>query len=296
MKKKFFMSICTLLFAAALLFTGCGSSSGSQGNSSGSESDTVSASGESSSSSEKKKGTLKCAIELSYPPFDTTDEKGNPTGIDVDLIKAFGDYAGYDITIQDTSWDGLIPALQTGKADLVISAMSVTEERDELVDFSDPYAIAKIAILASADSKAQKDTDFDSKDITIAVKDGTVGHIYAKEHFPKAALTVLTDESACINEVLQGKADGFIYDELTCTNYHEDNPDKTKCISLSEAEAGGWAVAVKEGNTGLVAELNAFIKEYYESGELEKLGDKYMPGKREEFAENGFSWFFDLDY
>ena len=239
-------------------------------------------------------GTLHVAIELAYPPFDFKDESGEPTGVDVDLIKDFGKAYGYNIVIDDTSWDGLIPALQTGKADAVISAMSITEERDKLVDFSDAYALAKIAILASSGSKASTDTDFDSPDITIAVKSGTVGHIYAQEYFPKANLTVLNDESACIQEVLQGKADGFIYDELTCTNYHDENPDKTKCISLSKAETGGWGIAVQDGNTKLTDELNAFIKDYYESGKLDELGEKYMPGKKEEFAENGFQWFFDL--
>ena len=240
-------------------------------------------------------GTLRCAIELAYPPFDYKDEKGEPTGVDVDLIKDFAAAYGYDIVIEDTAWDGLIPALQTGKADVVISAMSVTEERDKVIDFSDPYALAKIAILASSSSKAETDEDFNSPDITVAVKSGTVGHIYAEEFFPEAVLTVLPDESACIQEVLQGKADGFLYDELTCTNYNEENPDKTKCIPLSHAETGGWAAAVAEGNTKLKAELDAFIEEYYKSGKLDELGEKYMPGKKEQFAENGFQWFFDLD-
>ena len=244
-------------------------------------------------SGEKK--TLNCAIELAYVPFDYKDEAGEPTGVDVDLIRDFGEAYGYEINIEDTAWDGLIPALQTGKADLVISAMSVTEERDKVIDFSDPYALAKIAILASASSKAQTDADFDSPDITIAVKSGTVGHIYAEEFFPQAKLTILADESACIQEVLQGKADGFLYDELTCTNYHAENPDKTKCIPLSHAETGGWAVAVAEGNTALKAELDAFIEDYYKRGKLDELGEKYMPGKKQEFAENGFQWFFDLE-
>ncbi|MBQ9155962.1 MAG: transporter substrate-binding domain-containing protein [Eubacterium sp.] len=273
---------------------GNGSSEADTSDSGGSEAATQAAEEASTQAAAESKGTLRVAIELAYPPFDFKDEAGEPTGVDVDLIKDFGAAYGYDVEISDTSWDGLIPALQTGKTDAVISAMSITEERDELVDFSDAYALAKIAILASSGSKAETDEDFNSPDITIAVKSGTVGHIYAQDYFPEANLTVLNDESACINEVLQGKADGFIYDELTCTNYHDDNPDKTKCISLSQAETGGWGIAVQEGNKELVDELNAFIRDYYESGKLDELGEKYMPGKKEEFAENGFQWFFDL--
>ena len=82
---------------------------------------------------------------------------------------------------------------------------------------------------------------------------------------------------------------------FSCTNYNDENPDKTKCIPLSNAETGGWGIAVAEGNTELVDELNAFIKDYYESGKLDELGEKYMPGKKEEFAKNGFQWFFDLE-
>ncbi|MBR0382009.1 MAG: transporter substrate-binding domain-containing protein [Eubacterium sp.] len=284
MERKHFKGLLVSVMLAALLLVtaACGSAGGAGGS-------------EGTTEAKASKGKLRVAIELAYPPFDYKDEAGEPTGVDVDLIKDFGEAYGYEVEIADTSWDGLIPALQTGKADAVISAMSITDERDELVDFSDAYALAKIAVLASADSKAETDADLNSPDITIAVKSGTVGHIYAKDFFPKAKLTVLNDESACINEVLQGKADGFIYDELTCTNYNDENPDKTKCISLSNAETGGWGIAVAEGNTELVEELNAFIKNYYESGKLDELGEKYMPGKKEEFAKNGFQWFFDLE-
>ena len=95
---------------------------------------------------------LVVAMELAYPPFETRDEAGEPAGVSVDLIKAFGEYAGRQVRIENTAWDGLIPALQTGKADIVISSVTITEERKELIDFSDPYADALLAILANADS------------------------------------------------------------------------------------------------------------------------------------------------
>ena len=295
MNKKSIKSILALVMALTVLFSLCAcGSSGTENKTSDGEGQATAADAEGSTISENSK-TLRVAIELAYPPFDFKDDAGNPTGVDVDLIKDFGKANGYNVEISDTAWDGLIPALKTGKTDVVISAMSYTPERDEEVDFSDPYALAKIAILASSKTKAETDADFDSEDITIAVKEGTVGAIYADDFFPKATKKRLADESACINEVLQGKADGFIYDELTCTNYNDENPDKTKCISLSKAETGGWCIAVKEGNKELVDELNAFIKDYYQSGKLDELGEKYMPGKKEEFAKNGFQWFFDLE-
>lgn len=98
------------------------------------------------------KGTLKVAMELAYPPFETRDEQGEPTGISVTFMRDFGEAYGYDIQIENTAWDGLIPSLQTGAADCVISSMTITDEREEQVDFTDPYAVAQLAILANASS------------------------------------------------------------------------------------------------------------------------------------------------
>ena len=78
------------------------------------------------------------AMELAYPPFETKDDAGNPIGVSVDLAKAFGESIGREVVIENIAWDGLIPALQTGKVDMIISSMTITADRKEVVDFSDP--------------------------------------------------------------------------------------------------------------------------------------------------------------
>lgn len=108
-------------------------------------------------------------MELAYPPFETKDDAGNPSGLSVDFMRDFGDAYGYDVEIQNTGWDGLIPSLQTGKADLVISSMTITPEREEAVGFSDPYARAQLAILANSASGASSIEDLDQPDKTVAV-------------------------------------------------------------------------------------------------------------------------------
>lgn len=98
------------------------------------------------------RNTLVVAMELAYPPFETKDADGNPSGVSVDFAKAFGEYIGKDVVIENIAWDGLIPALQTGKADMVMSSMTITDERKEKVDFSEPYANALLALLTNKDS------------------------------------------------------------------------------------------------------------------------------------------------
>ncbi|MEG2153322.1 MAG: transporter substrate-binding domain-containing protein, partial [Clostridia bacterium] len=100
----------------------------------------------------KEDDTLKVAMELAYPPFETKDAAGEPMGVSVDFAKAFGEYIGKKVVIENTAWDGLIPSLQTGKADMVVSSMTINEERRKTVDFSEPYANALLGILANKNS------------------------------------------------------------------------------------------------------------------------------------------------
>ena len=90
---------------------------------------------------------LKVGMELAYPPFETSDLQGNPAGVSVEIAKAFAEYLDMDIDIQNINWTGLIPSLQTNQVDMVISSMTITEERRESVDFSEPYARALLALI-----------------------------------------------------------------------------------------------------------------------------------------------------
>nr|HPJ22259.1 transporter substrate-binding domain-containing protein [Clostridia bacterium] len=83
---------------------------------------------------------LVVGMELAYPPFETTDENNNPDGISVKMAQALGEYLGRPVRIENMEWTGLIPALTTGKVDIVISSMTITEERQKTVNFSIPYA------------------------------------------------------------------------------------------------------------------------------------------------------------
>ncbi len=240
------------------------------------------------------KDSLVVAMELAYPPFETKDAQGDPVGISVDFAKAFGEYAGKKIIIENTAWDGLIPSLQTGKADLVISSMTITEGRKETVDFSDPYANAMLAVLTNKESGISSVEDLNTSGKKVAVKTGSTGYIYAQSNLQNAEIIALADESACVTEVAQGKADGFIYDQLTIYRNWKENEDSTAAIFIPFQEVDQWGVAVKKGNSELLEQLNSFIKEYTEQGGFEELSEKYLSEEKKAFAELGFQWFFDL--
>lgn len=238
---------------------------------------------------------LVVAMELAYPPFETKDDAGNPSGLSVDFMRDFGDAYGYDVEIQNTGWDGLIPSLQTGKADLVISSMTITPEREEAVDFSDPYARAQLAILANSASGVASIEDLDQPGKTVAVKTGSTGDVYATKNLKNAQITRLADESACVTEVVQGKADGFLYDQLTIYRNNQANPDTTQAVFIPFQDPEYWGIAAATGNQELLDQLNAFIAQSKQDGEFDRLTQTYLADEKAAFDELGFAWFFDLD-
>ncbi|MFI3173006.1 MAG: transporter substrate-binding domain-containing protein [Eubacteriales bacterium] len=246
-------------------------------------------------SSDNSDDTITVAMELAYPPFETKDTDGNPTGVSVEFAEAFGEYIGKEVVIENTAWDGLITSLQTDKADMVVSSMTITEERKETVDFSDPYANALLGILANIDSEIEVAEDLNQEGMTIAVKTGSTGYLYAIENFTNAEIIALADESACVTEVSQGKADAFLYDQLTIYRNWQNNLDTTKAIFIPFQDVEYWGVAVKKGNTELVEQLNEFIAYYTEEGGFDTLSQKYLQEEQIAFEELGFKWFFDLE-
>lgn len=273
------VAVCAAILLLGLSLFGCASEPASEG----------------SSAEADEAKTLRVAMELAYPPFETKDEAGNPDGLAVEFIRDFGKAYGYDVQIENTAWDGLIPSLQTDKADLVISSMTITEEREESVDFSDPYAMAQLAILANADSGIASIDDLNQPDKKVAVKTGSTGDVYATKNLTEAEIIRLADESACVTEVVQGKADGFLYDQLTIYRNQAANPETTKAVFIPFQEAESWGIAVKKGDTELLDQLNDFIAQSKADGEFDRLTEKYLAEEKNAFDEYGFKWFFDFE-
>ena len=249
-----------------------------------------------SESSDAEGEPLVVAMELQFPPFEMAEADGTPTGISVDTAYALGEYLGRPVTIENTAWTGLIPAIQSGKADVVISSMSITDEREKVVDFSIPYAASGLTLLINKDSAVKNYGDLSGKDVVLAVKSGTTGAIWAQENVPSANIQIFDEVAACALEVSQGKADAFIYDGLTTFELQKKFPDSTR-VNLENLPGtlGGWGMAMKEGNTELKGQVDAFILDFRKKGGFENLEKKYLAEMKRVFDEEGLPSFFALD-
>jgi polar amino acid transport system substrate-binding protein len=236
---------------------------------------------------------LQVGMELAYPPFETKNEKGDPTGISVEIAKAFGAYLGRPVEIQNIAWDGLIPSLETGKVDMIISSMTITEKRRETVDFSDPYAWAYLALLVNTNSGIAKAADFNQSGMVLAAKKGTSAVDFTQKNYPLVEIRQLSDVVACVTEVSQDKADAFMYDQLSIYQNYLQFPKNTKVIYIPGQQAEAWGAAFKKGNTDLVTKMNLFIAKYRSEGGFDKLGDQFLSAEKAFFRDNGLKFFFE---
>jgi polar amino acid transport system substrate-binding protein len=233
---------------------------------------------------------LRVGMELGYPPFEMRDEKGEPKGVSVDLARALAESLGRPLEIQNLPFDGLIPALKTGKIDLILSSMTATDERARVIDFSDPYLKTGLCALVGSKSEAKAIADLNQSGKTIVVKKGTTGHLYATKNLKAPKVLVLDKEGAAVLEVVQGKADAFIYDQMSVFSHWKRNQDTTRAL-LQPFQQESWAIGLPKGSP-LREKVNAFIKSYRESGGFEKLGDRWLPEQKAEFKRLGIPFFF----
>jgi polar amino acid transport system substrate-binding protein len=227
---------------------------------------------------------LVVGMELGYPPFEMTDKTNQPEGVSVDLARALAAKLNRPLQIENIPYDGLIAALKTGKIDLIISSMTATPEREKSIDFSKPYANTGLALLLTRNVQAKTFSDLDKEGNVIAVKKGTTGHQYATKQLKKAKILVLDKESAAVLEVLQGKAQAFVYDQLSIYRHWKRNAAMTHAL-LKPFQQESWAIGVRKGRGDLKSAVDSYLADAKSKGDFKKLGDRWLAEEKAAFAE-----------
>lgn len=224
-------------------------------------------------------GALRVGMDLSYPPFEMQDKSGNPDGVGVKLAEALASHLGRPLQIVPMEFSGLIPALKTGNIDLILSSMTATDERRTSIDFSNPYAFTGLALLVRKDSAIQSIDDLKKHGRSITAKAATTGETWAIKNLPAAKRVVFEDQTACVLEVAQGRADAFIYDQLSIYKYAEENKETTRGLLKPFVEES-WALGIAKGNDGLRDQVNGFLDEFRKQNGLAKLGEQFLSAEK----------------
>ena len=224
------------------------------------------------------RGVLKVGLNAGYMPFEMRSRSGQIIGFDVDIANAMAKAMGVKLKLINTDWDGIIPALLTNKFDIIISGMTITQKRNLKVNFADPYYVVGQTILLNKKWKG-KITDYkqlNSSKFTITGMLGTTGDIAAKKYLSKAKLESFGTEEEAVMQVIQGRADAFVYDEPYNAIFYATK-GKGKLVFLDKPftyEPLGWAI--RKGDPDFLNWLNNFLREIKHDGVYKKLHKKWF--------------------
>lgn len=225
------------------------------------------------------KPVLLVGSETTYPPFEMTNEKGEYVGFDMDLIKAIAAAEGYDVKVSTLGFDALIPALQADKVDCVISAMSIRPDRQEKVDFSDPYFKAGLVIAVQKDTQGINSRE-DLKGKKLAAEVATTGLAASQEiekQDAKTQVKVFDAVGEAFMELEKGGVDAVIND-MPVTDYYikTTGKDKVKMVGEVFSATDQYGIAVQKGDTKTLEIINSGLKKVKESGEYDTIYKKWF--------------------
>jgi polar amino acid transport system substrate-binding protein len=222
--------------------------------------------------------TLVMGTSADYPPYEfyeTAQGDGEPIGFDIDIAKAITEQLGYELEISDMDFNGIIPALQSGRIDFAMAGMTPTEERKEAVDFSSIYYTAQNTIVAPAGSEYESYADLAGKKVGVQL--GTIQETEAKEaakNIEGLQLEPRNKISELIQEIKAGRLDAAIIEDTVARGYIEANPDLAFTVIPSTEEAGSPIAFPKD--SPIAEEFEAALQELKDSGELDELVKKWF--------------------
>ena len=224
-----------------------------------------------------KNNQLRVCLEPGYVPFEMRDKHGRIIGFDVDIAKKMAKDMGVNLKLVPTAWDGIISALITNKCDIIISGMTITQKRNLKVAFTEPYFLVGQTLLVNKKHAGVKSyKDLDKPGIVITTKLGTTGEIAARKLFKKATIKTFDSESAAVQEVLNNRADAFIYDKPYNELFMADK-GKGKLIFLNQDltyEPLGFAI--NHGDPDFLNWLNNFLRQIKHDRTYERFYNKWF--------------------
>ena len=213
---------------------------------------------------------LVMATNAAFPPYEYVDGK-EIVGIDAEIAKAIADDLGKELIIEDMAFDSIIAAVQTGKADIAMAGMTVTEDRKQNINFSTPYTEAAQVIVVKQGSAVSGPDDLEG--LRIGVQIGTTGDIYA-EDIAGAQIERYSKYFEAINALVQDKIDAVIVDREPGKVFVSENSE-LKMID-EEFTVEEYAIGVAKDNTELLDQINASLKKLQESGKIDEIINKYI--------------------
>lgn len=224
---------------------------------------------------------VRVATDPSFVPFEMMDqETGEMTGFDMDIIREIGKRAGFEPDINTMDFNGIIPALQTGNVDIAIAGITITEERKEIVDFSDPYYDSGLQILVGADQQGVKEIE-DLEGMKIGTKIGSTSYDYLTEKFGDTAeITPYPGSADMYMALIGGSVDAVFYDAPNVGYFSQTKGEGRSKVVGPLYEGQQYGIAFPEGSDRVEA-VNKALAAMKEDGTYDEIHAKWF-GKSEQ--------------
>ena len=223
-------------------------------------------------------GKLTMSTNASFPPYEMVADDGSFEGIDIEVAGAIAQKLGLELQVDDMGFDACLQAAQTGKSDIVMAGVTVTEERQAVMDFSNSYANGVQVVIVKEDSPIQTVDDLANANM-IGCQMGTTGYIFCSDTpenggFGEDHVTPYDDGAAAVQALMNGQIDAVVIDNKPAQEYVAANPGLK--ILDGEFTNEDYAIGVAKGNTALLDAINGALEELTNDGTIQSIVDKYI--------------------
>ena len=217
-------------------------------------------------------GKLTMSTNAAFPPYEMTTDSGDLEGIDIEVAGAIAKKLGLELQVDDMDFDAALLAAQQGKSDIVMAGVSVTEERQKVMEFSDSYATGVQVIIVKEDSEIASVEDLDGK--MIGTQRGTTGNIYCTDDYGEDHITTYDNGLTAVQALMNGQVDCVVIDQEPAKAFVAANQGLK--ILETEYVSEDYAIGMAKGNTALQSAVNKALAELQEDGTVQSIVDKYI--------------------
>ena len=234
--------------------------------------ETAETTGEAAAVTTVTEGVLTMSTNAAFPPYEMTADDGSFEGIDIEVAGAIAEKLGLELQVDDMDFDAALLAAQTGKSDMVMAGVTVTEDRQTVMDFSNTYANGIQVVIVPEDSAIATIDDLQGK--MIGVQRGTTGDSYCSDDFGDENVTKYDNGLTAVQALMNGQVDAVVIDNAPAQEFVEANPG-LKILDTEYANEE-YAIGVAKGNTQLLDAINGALAELTEDGTIQAIVDKYI--------------------
>ena len=225
-----------------------------------------------------EEGKLHMSTNAAFPPYEMTTDDGGFEGIDVEVADAIAQKLGLELVVDDMSFDAALTAVQTGQSDIAMAGITVTPEREELMDFSDTYATGVQVVIVPEDSPIQTIDDLANAEM-IGCQAATTGYIFCsyppeEGGYGEDHVTAYENGALAVMALVNGQVDAVVIDNEPAKAFVEQN-EGLKILD-TEFAVEDYAIAFNKDNTALNEAINSALAELIEDGTVQSIIDKYI--------------------